>query len=224
MTSLVKHRSINRLLWTYGVFAVAMAYLEATVVVYLRLLYYPEGFYFPMKIIPLKVAAIELGREAATLVMLWYVARMAGKSFREKFSLFAFTFGVWDIFYYVWLKALVNWPVSWTDWDILFLIPAPWIAPWLAPVLVSLALIAGAVIVLKNPDRFGDKILAPKEWTGLLIGAALILASFFTETGRVLRQGIPEHYHWWLFGLGYAAGWLVFLRKWRKIKNRKRPV
>ena len=34
------------------IFSIAMAYLESAIVVYLRLLYYPEGFFFPIKIIP----------------------------------------------------------------------------------------------------------------------------------------------------------------------------
>ncbi len=208
--------SVNRRLVLYAVFAVAMAYLETAVVVYLRLLYYPEGFSFPMKMIPPRVALIELGREAATLIMLWYVAKITADRFKEKFALFVYTFGIWDIFYYLWLKVLINWPVSWTEWDILFLIPLPWIAPWLAPVLVSIGLIVGAVAVFHYPQRFTEKIFNPKEWLGMITSAALILASFFTETPEILRQGVPDDYSWWLFFIGYGMGWLIFANRWMR--------
>jgi len=97
----------------YTIFAIAMAYLEAVVVVYLRELYYPDGFHFPLILIPAEIAWIEIGREAATIVMLWMVATLAAKNFRQKFAWFIFNFAVWDIFYYVWLKVMLDWPQSW---------------------------------------------------------------------------------------------------------------
>ena len=51
-------------------FALAMGYLESAVVVYLRELYYPEGFDFPMKEMSRILAVTELFREAATLIMI----------------------------------------------------------------------------------------------------------------------------------------------------------
>ena len=55
----------------------------------------------------------------------------------EEFAGFVVVFGVWDIFYYVFLRVLVTWPASLLDWDILFLIPLPWVGPVLAPVLIA---------------------------------------------------------------------------------------
>jgi hypothetical protein len=63
----------ERLIWL-TVYAVAMAYLESAVVVYLRAIYYPAGFGFPLALIEPGMSAIEIGREAATLVMLLGVA------------------------------------------------------------------------------------------------------------------------------------------------------
>jgi hypothetical protein len=45
-----------------------------------------------------------------------------------------FVFGIWDLFYYVWLKVCLGWPSSLLTWDVLFLIPVPWVGPVLAPV------------------------------------------------------------------------------------------
>ena len=81
--------------------------------------------------------AIEIGREAATLIMLLGVAMLAGADRWERFLAFCLSFGVWDIFYYAWLWIFVRWPASLFTWDLLFLIPVPWIGPVLAPVLVS---------------------------------------------------------------------------------------
>ncbi|RLD10457.1 hypothetical protein DRI50_11065, partial [candidate division KSB1 bacterium] len=46
------------------IFSVAMAFWEASVVIYLRELYYPNGFVFPLRIMPANIYNIELVREA----------------------------------------------------------------------------------------------------------------------------------------------------------------
>jgi hypothetical protein len=46
------------------IYAVAMAYVESAVVVYLRALYYPHGFDLPLVPMPPAMVAIETGREA----------------------------------------------------------------------------------------------------------------------------------------------------------------
>ena len=104
-------------------FGIAMGFFEAAVVVYLRQLYYPGGFSFPLKIMALGELSIEYLREFSTLIMLFSLAIVAGRNFYERFSYFLLCFGIWDIFYYVWLKVLLDWPQSLLTWDILFLIP-----------------------------------------------------------------------------------------------------
>lgn len=122
-------------------YAVAMAYVESAVVVYLRAIYYPQGFAFPLAPMPPDMVAIEIGREAATLVMLLGVGMLAGTGRWDRFLTFCVSFGVWDLFYYAWLWILLGWPPSLFTWDVLFLIPVPWIGPVLAPVVVSIALV-----------------------------------------------------------------------------------
>lgn len=195
------------------VFGVAMAYLESAVVVYLRTLYYPDGFQFPMVLISPKIAAIEIGRELATLIMLWTIAQLGGKSFRERFSYFCFSFGVWDLFYYIWLKVLLNWPMGLLEWDILFLIPLPWIAPWLAPALVSIALIAASILVLIYPQKFLKNIFTRLEWFLVLTSGLIILASFFFQTQMILAGGVPVNYHWGVFFSGYILGLSKFVKR-----------
>ena len=136
-------------------FAVAMAYVEAAVVAYLRLLYYPEGFSIggvaSLQCIPPAVLAIEIGREAATIVMLAAVAFLsAGRNWWRRLAHFMWAFALWDIFYYVWLYVLLKWPSGPMTIDVLFLIPRPWIAPVLVPVLASLLMIGAALAILRQ--------------------------------------------------------------------------
>jgi hypothetical protein len=187
-------------------FAVAMAFVEAAVVVYLRSLYYPEGFAFPLVIIPGNVMAVELLRELATIVMIAAVALIAGRTNWERFGYFSLQFGIWDIFYYVWLKATLNWPPSLLDWDILFLIPAPWTGPVLAPVLVSLVLIAAGLMIIRCTHLRRHFTPGPTAWLLSILATALVLASFLSNARAVVCQQPPGSY--WYGAL--AAGLLCY--------------
>ena len=150
-------------IYTAIVFAIAMGYLEAAVVVYLRELYYPEGFYikekvkFPfikfgvvseLKPFPKKIILTEIGREAATIIMLAGFAVAAGNTFVTSLGYFLILFGVWDIFYYVFLKIILNWPETFSTTDVFFLIPVPWIGPVWLPIILSGIIIAIGLIIL----------------------------------------------------------------------------
>ena len=185
-------------------------------VVYLREIYYPNGFHFPIEIIQNHIAIIEIGREAVTIIILWFSTLLAADNFRERFALFIYNFGLWDIFYYFWLKVFINWPSEWLEWDVLFLIPLPWIAPWLAPALVSITFIISAFLILKYPKKFPDKIFTKTEWTMEIIAAGLILWSFLWQSLNVLNEGIPDFYPWWLFFLGMVLGTGIFIRRFIK--------
>ncbi len=205
------HYSYQTLLH-YGIFAIAMGYLEAAVVIYLRLLYYPNGFHFPLQTIPTNTALIELGREFSTLVMLWFSAMFFKGRFRERFIIFLYIFGVWDLFYYFWLKVLINWPTHWFEWDILFLIPAPWIAPWLAPALISLGFIFITLLLWKSPNKFDSAAFNKQTWLIEIACALLILITFFWETAQVMAGEIPTYYPWWLFFIAYLIAMGTFLK------------
>ncbi len=190
------------------IFSIAMAYLESAVVVYLRELYYPEGFNFPIKLIPEKIILIELGRELATILMLLALAMVTGKLFVERISYFLFAFGVWDIFYYLWLKVFINWPVSIFTDDLLFLIPVPWISPVLAPVLVSVVFILFSVFALKKTER-GIIVKYNKiSIAFVLIGVVLILISFVWNYESRLNSVSPVEFLWgaFLFGIIFMSG------------------
>src|SRR5262245_50564376 len=116
--------------WAVVTYAIAMAWVEAAVVLYLRTLVNRIEPYQqkPLPNMPGLIAP-EIIREAATIVMLTAVGWLAGRSWRGRFGYLLIAFGVWDIFYYVFLKILTGWPRTLLDWDVLFLIPLPWWGP-----------------------------------------------------------------------------------------------
>ena len=197
------------------IFSIAMAYLESAIVVYLRLLYYPEGFIFPIKMIPDEIFLIEIGRELATIVMLASIGFLSGKKFVERFSFFLFAFGVWDIFYYVWLKIFINWPSSFLTDDLLFLIPVPWISPVLAPIVISIIFIIISLIqlILTTEERrikssWMVKIL-------LALGVILVLFSFVWNFENRLSMTSPVEFLWGVYLSGIALiilGCVVLVR------------
>lgn len=198
-------------------FAIAFACVEASVVVYLRALYYPEGFSFPLKAMPAPHAATEITRECATLVMLAAAGWLAGKKAWEGFAFFMIAFGVWDIFYYVWLKILINWPASLLEYDVLFLLPFPWVAPVVAPVLVSLVLIGSGVLIVSRFSRGGEFRPSAMSWLLGSIGVGFLLFSFLRDTGAALEGKIPLPYRYdclmvGLFACGAALARAVWSR------------
>jgi hypothetical protein len=196
-------KPLNKILWVV-VFAVSFAAVESAVVVYLRALYYPEGFSLPLKIVSRNHFWVELVRELATMVMLASVAVLTGTNRWQRFAYFLITFGVWDIFFYLWLKIMVNWPSSILDWDILFLLPVPWIGPVIAPVFVSFFMILGGLAIIRKDEQTG--VFRPGGWAWLLSGAAsaLILYSFMRDTEAPLGSQQPKPYGYELLVAGVA--------------------
>ena len=197
-------------------FSIAMAFLEAAVVHYLRELYYPEGFCFPLKMIPLKILVVELVREAATIIMLAAVGWLSAKSFLGRFAGFMIAFGVWDIFYYVFLKLSMDWPVSLLDWDLLFLIALPWVGPVIAPVLVSICLIGSGVLVWLRESQKRSICISRRHWILEVAAGLIIIGSFLTNTEAVIAQNVPSSFRWEIFSIGLLLGVIVFIHAMRK--------
>ncbi|MBD3289528.1 hypothetical protein GF337_12055 [candidate division KSB1 bacterium] len=194
-----------------------MGYFESTVVVYLRELYFPEGFRFPIKFLPMKLSLIEIGREFSTMMMLLGLAFVGSKKRWTRFGIFMLCFGVWDIWYYIWLKVMLNWPQSLLTWDLLFLIPVPWAGPVLAPVLVSLVLIfAGVAIIILEDKNYKIKLFK-SEWALVVLSGAIIFVSFILEAPEVMRLEAPSNYNWFLFWVGELIGVGVAVNALRRI-------
>ena len=207
-------REARKLLWV-SLFGIAFAVVEASVVVYLRSLYYPEGFTFPLKAITPSDLDVELSREAATILMLVVVGVLAGSRSWGKFAYFMVGFGVWDVFYYIWLRVMVNWPASLTEWDILFLIPVLWIGPVIAPVLISLGMVISGWVIVFRLERGKPFQPGLREWGLSALATAIILYSFTADTPATMRFQQPVPYRYGLLALGlvlYAVSFIASCR------------
>ena len=121
-------------------------------------------------------------------------------------------FAVWDIFYYVWLKVLLDWPASIMDWDILFLIPVTWASPVLCPVLISITLIGFAVVILYCCSR-GRLIKAScLDWLAFCVSGLIVVISFCIAGLHSTEQDYASYFYWPLFGAGYLFGLVIFLK------------
>jgi hypothetical protein len=185
-------------------FAVAMAWVEAASVLYIRALVDRIEPYQPNPL-PINGALgnVELWREAATLVMIGSVGLLAGRTWRRRAGYAAIAFGAWDIFYYVFLRLISGWPKTLFDWDILFLLPLPWWGPVLAPVCIALVMIAWGTLATQSSDLVGG---ARWPWALGWIGIALALAAFMMDTWHALPNGreavlqvLPSTFNWPLF-------------------------
>jgi len=223
-------------LWV-TVFAIAMGFLETAVVIYMRILLYPKGFAFPLAPIPSSLILVEILREAATIIMLLGIGVLAGKNAISRFAWFIYSFAIWDIFYYVFLKLLIHWPESLMTWDILFLIPTTWVGPVITPIITSLTMILLAILILFFDGKKKNAKLKTREWT-LLIAGSLVLITSFTwdysvfmlehynfkdiwtvpseEMLKISMLYIPRMFNWFLFWLSeiiiLSGIWLYWKR------------
>jgi hypothetical protein len=193
--------------WMVVIYAGAMAWVESAVVFYLRSMidriepYQPD----PLPVIG-GFALVELPRELATMVMLFAVGFLAGRTWRARFGYAVIAFGVWDIFYYVFLKMICGWPHSLFDWDVLFLLPMPWWGPVLAPVLISLLLILWGTFASQFERKHPPMLSNLRPWVLNFAGVALALYVFMADSIAAAHRGLdairavlPERFNWPLF-------------------------
>ena len=201
---MTSHFSERTRLAIVALFAIAMAWVEAACVFYIRMLvdriepYQPN----PLPLHP-ALGSVELWREAATLVMIATLGVLAGATWRRRAGYAAFAFGVWDIFYYVFLRLMSGWPRTLLDWDILFLLPLPWWGPVLAPVSIAMVMILWGTLVTLSADGAAETRWA---WPLACVGIVLALAVFMIDAWRALPDGrdavlrvLPTTFNWPLF-------------------------
>ena len=222
--------NLRRALLALALFTVSFGYVEAAVVAYLREIYQPlharlypdraSDDLFPLITLdqlrsegPHHIHCLntELVREAATLIMLAAAALAVAPTFRTWLAAFSIVFGLWDISFYAFLKLLLDWPNSLLTWDLLFLLPVPWVGPVLAPVLVSLAMIAAGTVTLYRESAGQPIPLRTRHWLSASIGGLLIVLAFGWDFPNTSAGRDPNPFHWPLFALGLAVGLTAFL-------------
>jgi hypothetical protein len=193
---------------TVVIFAVAMSFVESAAVVYLqRALGINPDELFPLRSADVvgSLAAIEVGREAATLVMLVAIGCLAGRGRVDRFAWTAVAFGVWDIGYYVWLWVFIGWPHGLGTWDVLFLIPTPWTGPVWAPVAVSAALIGFGLAAAYRTRAGSSPRIGRVIGVAAVMGGVIVVMSFLANGPAVLDGGLPGWFPWPVFWLGMAT-------------------
>jgi hypothetical protein len=189
------------------VFAIGMAWVEAACVYYLRVMFDRLD---PYQANPLPIGGImehvELVREAATLIMLFTIGALAGRTWHRRLGYATIAFGVWDIFYYVFLYVICGWPRSLFDWDLLFLLPLPWWGPVLAPVCIAALMIAWGTLVSQSAVADPAASVTPGAWRLNWLGVSLALYLFMADALHALPQGfeatrtvLPQAFNWWGF-------------------------
>ncbi len=212
------------------IFAIAMAWMESATVTYLRTL---VGRIDPYQARPLPISVglgqAEVVREAATLIMLFTAGWLAGRSWRSRLGYMLIAFGVWDIFYYVFLAVISGWPHSIMDWDVLFLIPLPWWGPVIAPCLIAALMIIGGTLVSQHDQP--DRPIWPNRWAWLMnIGGVIIaLCVFMADVIRALSEGVqsvrdvlPQSFNWPLFIIAWVLMAAPIIDVSRKIWGKSR--
>lgn len=158
-------------------FSIFFGLLEAIVVIYLRQLFGSGNTLISRQISPDDIAltlgfitflkpgvsilitqsqrilSLELWRELSTLVMLATLSLIAGKTAKEKLAYLLLVFGVWDIFYYVFLRVITGWPASFFEFDVYFLIPVAWVGPVITPLVTSSIMILLALFLLSKKSK-----------------------------------------------------------------------
>jgi hypothetical protein len=213
--------TLTRKLLVLVLFAVSFAFVESSVVIYLRTIYQPLRHcvygeeigdeLFPMLWLDdLRAAGpehmrnlyTELVRELATMVMLVAVALAVATNYREGVAAFMVSMAVWDIFYYVFVKVVIDWPSSLLAWDLLFLLPLPWVGPVISPILVAVVMIAVGVAILWRESRGRPVPLAWPHWATIIVGALIIITAFCWDWRNVTARQMPSPFNWPLFAVG----------------------
>jgi hypothetical protein len=217
------HEALRKWIWVV-VFAAAFAYVESAVVVYLRKIYFDGAFKFPIvtlweneRHVLEPLILVEMGREAATIVMLAAAGILAGANALQRFCFFMIAFGVWDIFYYVWLWVILRWPENLMTWDLLFYIPLPWVGPVITPVLIAAALVAAGTLLIYLVEKGYAIRWRWHDWVIEMGCGVLLIVAFCWDWKNILRvpngtaySGIPNPFAWWLFLPAYLFAMIYF--------------
>jgi hypothetical protein len=180
-----------------------------------------------------RIIGFEWLREIATIIMLAAIAIICGKNKLQRFFYFLYCFGIWDIFYYIALKHLINWPDSLFTFDILFLIPITWIGPVLAPIICSIVFVVFSFLLIIRIEKGVEVVVKKWQWLIFWLGSLIIFVAFIWDFGgliigngylskfltlvsdrsfqELVASYIPKQFKWWFFTAGEILVILFFL-------------
>ena len=209
----------SKKLWWTGLFAIGMAFIEAATVVYLRRVLNIHDLLLDIPPFNPELTPIEIGRELSTLIMLFAVGWAVGKSWQTRVGFLFFAFGIWDIFYYGWLRIFIAWPDSIFAQDLLFLIPLPWWGPVIAPLLIAGLMIVGGILAVNAEDNGYAIKASGTDWIALFIGLIALLFSFMKDAIMKLPTSVetlaslrPGSFDWWIYLPGLVLTSYIVLK------------
>ena len=193
MKTYSSNQSTGETIWRWFwvvIFAAGFAWVESAVVVYLREIFYEGSDIFPLPVN-------------------WQNSEYVGNYLTRIELIREFAFGVWDIFYYVWLKVMIAWPESLLTWDILFLLPLPWVGPVITPVLIALAMTAAGTLIIYLEEK-GYKIrFYWYDW--MIVAFCWDWKNIIQLPGDPNRTGIPNPFSWGLYLPPYLISVFYFI-------------
>lgn len=219
-----ERRAAYASLW---VSALALGWIEASAVLYLREIYAGEiavhatshlpNLQVPLASLPDPLVRLELVREACTLALLGAVAWLAGRQAAARLGAFLASFGIADLTYHAVLRLASGWPGAIGTWDVLFLVPSPWAAPVWAHVTVATLLFLAGSYLFWTADR-------PRHYrwmdAGILAASAgLTTAAFLAGWAAAADGEAAGHVPLWLFWSGVALGTAWFMRVERRVRR-----
>jgi hypothetical protein len=230
-----------RTLTAVTLFAIAMALVESALVIHIWNHYYPDGFSFPLKILSQRILVMELFREIATIVMLSCVGYLAFRQPVMRFAVFLYTFAIWDIFYYLYLYLIAGFPATLLSWDLLFLVPHPWIGPVIAPMVNSLTMIILGLMIVYFGAKGRKAELTWLHWLLLISGALITIFTYTSDYFMYMNRHyslseiitlcpdnsvqqyaaayLPSPFNWTLFIISetlYVAAIILYYNRQRK--------
>jgi len=158
---------------------------------------------------------IELGREAATLFLLAAIALAVSRNIREWWAAFMIAFGIWDVFFYLFLLVQIGWPSSFFEWDLLFLLPVPWTGPVLAPLVVAFAMVVAGVATFWRESADRSVRMASRHLLAILGGGILVVLAFCWDFRIIMSGGLPDAFNWPLLVTGLLLGVIAWLHALR---------
>ncbi len=228
-------RSLGRPLLMLLLFGAVVGYIESATVVYIRLLYEPihqrlfpdrapddlfPSFSFeqwereapPYARSPL----LEASREVGTVVAVALVAAAVFPTRRRWAAAFFLLAGVSGWSYYLGLKALIGWPHTPADWDLIFMVPVPSAAPVWAALAVYTVMAAAAVWFWCGEAAGRPQHAGRVGWALLLAGSVVTAVPFYWDTRRLIAGEYPGPFPGWMLAPGFLLILAGMVYAWRR--------
>jgi hypothetical protein len=95
-------------------------------------------------------------------------------------------------------------PDALTNWDLLFLIPRPWVAPVWAPATIAAMFVAAGSYLYWTAER--ARQYTSSDFAILIASAVAVIASFLVDWRIAIASEVLQRFPQWLYWAGVAVG------------------